>query len=79
MNSQSQLYTLNEKYIDQCVIQYKRSKMGAHNKNLKIALGLQVVTFILIFLAFVLPYWLVADGKLSHPKFLNLGKQNSSE
>lgn len=50
--------------------------MGAHNKNLRIALGLTAVSFVLIFLAFIFPYWLVFDGKLADPKFLNLGKKS---
>lgn len=56
------------------LVQSYRSKMGVHNKNLRIALGFQCVTFLLILLAFLLPYWLITDGKLHHPKFLNLGK-----
>lgn len=48
--------------------------MGAHNKNLRVALCLTVIAFILCFIAFVSPYWLVFDGKLKNPKFLNLGK-----
>lgn len=52
--------------------------MGVHNKNLRIAVGFTLVAFILIFIAFVSPYWLVFDGKLKNPKFLNLGKWNLS-
>lgn len=48
--------------------------MGVHNKNLRIAVGLTLAAFILVFLAFVSPYWLVFDGQLQHPKFLNLGE-----
>lgn len=48
--------------------------MGVNNKNLRVAFGLTIAAFILIFLAFVAPYWLVFDGKLNNPKFLNLGK-----
>lgn len=44
------------------------------NKNSRIALGLFSVAFILIFISFATPYWLVSDGKLEHPKFLHLGK-----
>lgn len=58
----------------QCESSFDCSKMGVHNKNLRTAVSLTVVAFILIFLAFVSPYWLVFDGKLKHPKFLNLGK-----
>lgn len=48
--------------------------MGAHNKNLRVAIGFTAFAFILIFLAFVAPYWLVFDGQLKNPKFLNLGE-----
>ena len=48
--------------------------MGVNNKNLRVAVGLTVACFILIFTAFVSPYWLKTDGKLKQPKFLNLGK-----
>lgn len=43
------------------------------NKNSRIALGFFAVAFVLIFISFATPYWLVSDGKLENPKFLNLG------
>lgn len=52
------------------------AKMGASNKNSRIAVGLTIFAFIFIFIAFVSPYWLKTDGKLEQPKFLNLGKLN---
>lgn len=51
--------------------------MGFHNKNLRVAIGFTAFAFILIFLAFVAPYWLVFDGQLKNPKFLNLGEFNN--
>lgn len=48
--------------------------MGAHNKNLRVAVGFTIIALIMVFIAFVSPYWLVFDGKLKNPKFLNLGK-----
>lgn len=48
--------------------------MGAHNKNLRVAVIFTLIALILILIAFVSPYWLVFDGKLKNPKFLNLGK-----
>lgn len=52
--------------------------MGAHNKNLRVAVCLTIIALILIFIAFVSPYWLVFDGKLKNPKFLNLGKYSKN-
>lgn len=46
------------------------------NKNSRIALGFFGVAFVLIFISFASPYWLVSDGKLEKPKFLNLGKSS---
>lgn len=67
-------WLLNNTPSIQCESSFDCSKMGVHNKNLRTAVSLTVVAFILIFLAFVSPYWLVFDGKLQHPKFLNLGE-----
>lgn len=67
-------WLLNNTPSIQCESSFDCSKMGVHNKNLRTAVSLTVVAFILIFLAFVSPYWLVFDGQLRHPKFLNLGK-----
>lgn len=65
--------------IKQLVFYIYQCKMGVYNKNLRTAFGLTIVAFILIFLAFVSPYWLVFDGKLNNPKFLNLGKSSKFE
>lgn len=46
----------------------------AHNKNLRVAFLFTLIALVLIFIAFISPYWLVFDGKLKNPKFLNLGK-----
>lgn len=32
------------------------------------------LAFLLVFIAFVSPYWLENDGKLKDPKFLNIGE-----
>lgn len=63
----------------QCILDICQDTMGAHNKNLRTALGLTAFAFILILLAFVSPYWLVFDGKMKNPKFLNLGTFNLYE
>ncbi|KAL5287823.1 hypothetical protein ACFFRR_008597 [Megaselia abdita] len=49
--------------------------MGASNRNTRTAVILTSVAFFFVFLAFVTPYWLVFDGKLSanQQKFNNLG------
>lgn len=62
--------------INRLSILLKRSFIHSDmaNKNVKIAISFTVVALILIFIAFVSPYWLVFDGKLKNPKFLNLGK-----
>lgn len=38
------------------------------------ALGFYCFASLFILLAFVSPYWLVADGKLKNPKFIKIGK-----
>lgn len=48
-------------------------KMGARTKTAKYAVGFTFGAFALILIAFVSPYWLQTDGKLTHPKFTNLG------
>ena len=48
--------------------------MGARNKNSRFAVGFTIAGFLLVLISFVSPYWLVYDGKLSNPKFLNLGE-----
>lgn len=47
--------------------------MGASNKNTRIALGISTVSALFVTIAFFSPYWLVTDGELDNPKFLNLG------
>ncbi|XP_037946811.1 uncharacterized protein LOC119683895 [Teleopsis dalmanni] len=47
--------------------------MGASNRNTRIAVGLSAFSFLLFFIAFVSPYWLVTDGTLRAPRFTNLG------
>lgn len=64
---------MNE-YAAQCGTFNPNNKMGTHNKNLRIAVSFTLIALILILIAFVSPYWLVFDGKLKNPKFLNLGK-----
>jgi hypothetical protein len=48
--------------------------MGARTKTSKYAVGFTFGAFALILIAFVTPYWLQTDGKLTQPKFTNLGK-----
>lgn len=50
--------------------------MGATSKTGKFAVGFAAVGFVMVLIAFVSPYWLQTDGKLSDPKFTNLGEAN---
>lgn len=47
--------------------------MGASNRNTRVAVGISAMAFTLFLIAFVTPYWLVTDGRLSDPRFTNLG------
>lgn len=49
--------------------------MGARTRTAKYAVGFTFGAFLFIVIAFSTPYWLVNDGVLRNPKFLNLGKQ----
>lgn len=48
--------------------------MVSKSKTGLFALGFFVVASFFIILAFVSPYWLVTDGKLKNPKFIQIGK-----
>ncbi|XP_062561052.1 uncharacterized protein LOC134225196 [Armigeres subalbatus] len=47
--------------------------MGASTKTGKFAVGFTAAAFLFILISFCSPYWLTTDGKLSKPKFTNLG------
>ncbi|XP_070497211.1 uncharacterized protein [Chironomus tepperi] len=47
--------------------------MGARTKTAKYAVGFTFGAFVFIVISFSTPYWLVNDGVLKDPKFLNLG------
>ena len=54
--------------------QKTKTNMGASNKTGKFAVGFTAFAFVFILIAFCSPYWLVTDGELDKPKFINLGK-----
>ncbi|KAH8325606.1 hypothetical protein KR067_002315 [Drosophila pandora] len=47
--------------------------MGASNRTTQVALGVSAFSFLLFVIAFATPYWLVTDGRLTEPRFTNLG------
>lgn len=52
--------------------------MGARTKTAKYAVGFTFGAFAFIIIAFSTPYWLQTDGRLTHPKFTNLGREEIS-
>jgi len=44
------------------------------NKTVKVAIGLLVLAFLFIIIAFSTPAWLETDGYLENPKFVRIGK-----